>query len=136
MLSKNLTAHYVFVLNCYASIFKQLNYQCTFKTVCKWGHISKLYHCLFIKLSRLSVIIKQWPLAGEFGEFEYLPKIRQIFVTRSGEFGEYWANFCDLLRRIWQVLSEFGEFGEFGKFGKFGEGRLDHFIQKNIFFCI
>jgi hypothetical protein len=32
---------------------------------------------------------KQWPLAGEFVEFEYSPKIRQIFVTRSGEFGEY-----------------------------------------------
>jgi hypothetical protein len=30
-----------------------------------------------------------WPLAGEFVEFEYSPKIRQIFVTRSGEFGEY-----------------------------------------------
>ncbi len=35
------------------------------------------------------VYIKQWPLAGEFVEFEYSPKIRQIFVTRSGEFGEY-----------------------------------------------
>jgi hypothetical protein len=32
---------------------------------------------------------KQWPLAGEFSEFEYLPKICQIFVTRSGEFGKY-----------------------------------------------
>jgi hypothetical protein len=51
-------------------------------------------------------------------------------VTRSGEFGEYWANFCDSLRRIWQVLSKFGKFGEFG------EGRLDRFIHKNIFFCI
>jgi hypothetical protein len=28
-------------------------------------------------------------------------------VTRSGEFGEYWANFCDSLRRIWRVLSKF-----------------------------
>jgi hypothetical protein len=52
-------------------------------------------------------------------------------VTRSGKFGEYWANFCDSLRQIWQVLSEFGKFG---KFGKFGEGRLDRFIHKNIFF--
>ncbi len=74
---------------------------------------------------------KQWQLASEFGECEYSPKIRQIFVTRSGKFGEYWANFCDSLRRIWQVLSEFGEFG---KFGEFGEGRLDCFIHKNIFF--
>ena len=32
---------------------------------------------------------KQWQLASEFGECEYSPKIRQIFVTRSGEFGEY-----------------------------------------------
>ena len=37
--------------------------------------------------------IKQWPLAGEFSEFEYSPKIRQIFVTRA------W--------RIWRVLSKF-----------------------------
>jgi hypothetical protein len=36
-----------------------------------------------------SIVIKQWPLAGEFVEFEYSPKICQIFVTRSGEFGEY-----------------------------------------------
>jgi hypothetical protein len=36
-----------------------------------------------------SKLSKQWPLAGEFSEFEYSPKIRQIFVTRSGEFGEY-----------------------------------------------
>jgi hypothetical protein len=35
------------------------------------------------------IITKQWPLAGEFSEFEYSPKICQIFVTRSGEFGEY-----------------------------------------------
>ena len=46
---------------------------------------------------------KQWPLAGEFVEFEYSPKICHFFVTRSGEFGEYWANFCDSLRRIWRV---------------------------------
>jgi hypothetical protein len=32
---------------------------------------------------------KQWPLAGKFVEFKYSPKIRQIFVTRSGEVGEY-----------------------------------------------
>jgi hypothetical protein len=86
--------------------------------------------------SEICVILKQWPLAGEFVEFEYSPKIRQIFVTRSGEFGEYWANFCDSLRRIWQVLSEFGEFGEFGKFGKFGEGRLDRFIHKKKYFFL
>jgi hypothetical protein len=106
-----------------------------------WGRFSSDQNCL---------IIKQWPLAGEFVEFEYSPKIRQIFVTRSGEFGEYWANFCDSLRRIWRVLSKFlwlasanlasierfGEFGEFGEFGKFGEGRLDRFIHKKIFFCI
>ncbi len=81
-----------------------------------------------------SKLSKQWPLAGEFSEFEYSPKIRQIFVTRSGEFGEYWANFCDSLWRIWRVLSEFGKFGNFGEFGEFGEGRLDRFIHKNIFF--
>jgi hypothetical protein len=84
--------------------------------------------------SFLGGFTKQWPIAGEFVEFEYSPKIRQIFVTRSGEFGEYWANFCDSLRRIWRVLSEFGEFGEFGKFGEFGEGRLDRYIHKKIFF--
>jgi hypothetical protein len=43
----------------------------------------------FEKLKLLSIQAKQWPLAGEFVEFEYSPKIRQIFVTRSGEFGEY-----------------------------------------------
>ena len=76
---------------------------------------------------------KQWPLAGEFVKFEYSPKIRQIFVTRSGKFGKYWANFCDSLRQIWRVLSKFGKFG---KFGEFGEGRLDRFIHKKIFYCI
>ena len=40
-------------------------------------------------ISRICNRAKQWPLAGEFVEFEYSPKIRQIFVTRSGEFGEY-----------------------------------------------
>ncbi len=79
-------------------------------------------------------MFKQWPLAGEFSKFEYSPKIRQIFVTRSGEFGEHWANFCDSLRRIWRVLSKFSEFSEFGESGKFGEDRLDCFIPKNIFF--
>jgi hypothetical protein len=39
--------------------------------------------------SKMGKNIKQWPLAGEFVEFKYSPKIRQIFVTRSGEFGEY-----------------------------------------------
>ncbi len=52
----------------------------------------------------ICLLIKQWPLAGEFVEFEYSPKIRQIFVTCSGEFGE------------------------------FGKGRLDRFIHKKIFF--
>ncbi len=42
----------------------------------------------FVHISLL-VKAKQWPLAGKFSEFEYSPKIRQIFVTRSGEFGEY-----------------------------------------------
>ena len=42
-------------------------------------------------------------------------------------------NFCDSLRRIWRVLSQFGEFGELGEFG---EGRLDCFIHKNIFFFV
>ena len=41
----------------------------------------------FVHISLL-VKAKQWPLAGKFSEFEYSPKIRQIFVTRSGEFGE------------------------------------------------
>jgi hypothetical protein len=41
------------------------------------------------KYRRFRLFFKQWPLAGEFVEFEYSPKIRQIFVTRSGEFGEY-----------------------------------------------
>jgi hypothetical protein len=35
------------------------------------------------------IFIKQWQLASEFGECEYSSKIRQIFVTRSGEFGKY-----------------------------------------------
>ena len=52
-----------------------------------------------------SKIIKQWPLAGEFSEFEYSPKICHFFVTRTGEFVEYWANFCDSRRRICRVLS-------------------------------
>jgi hypothetical protein len=59
---------------------------------------------------------KQWPLAGKFAKTSDPP------------------NFCDLRRRIWQVLSKFSEFGEFGEFGKFGKGRLDCFIPKNIFF--
>jgi hypothetical protein len=50
------------------------------------------YHCLpkftFLYI-KFCAKIKQWPLAGEFVKFEYSPKIRQIFVTRSGEFGEY-----------------------------------------------
>jgi hypothetical protein len=37
----------------------------------------------------ISKFFKQWPLAGEFSKFEYSPKIRQIFVTCSGKFGEY-----------------------------------------------
>jgi hypothetical protein len=45
------------------------------------------YHLLLLFAHWISS--KQWPLAGEFVEFEYSPKIRQIFVTRSGEFGEY-----------------------------------------------
>ncbi len=106
---------------------------------------SNYYFCKINFLVFKCIFFKQWPLAGEFVEFEYSPKICHFFVTRSGEFGEYWANFCDSLRRIWRVLSQFGEFGEFGKFGefgefgefgKFGEGRLDRFIHKNIFFCI
>ena len=80
------------------------------------------------------ILDKQWPLAGEFSEFEYSPKIRQIFVTRSGEFGEYWANFCDSLRPIWRVLNKFSEFSKFDESGEFGKDRLDRFITKNIFF--
>jgi hypothetical protein len=46
---------------------------------------------------------KQWQLASEFGECEYSPKIRQIFVTRSGEFGEFEQIF----------VTRSGEFGEY-----------------------
>ena len=90
------------------------------------------YH--FFKRWQSRVQRKQWPLTGEFSKFEYSPKIRQIFVTRSGEFGEYWANFCDSLQQIWWELSKFSEFSEFGESGEFGEDRLDRFIPKNIFF--
>ena len=42
------------------------------------------------------ILTKQWPLAGEFSEFEYSPKICRFFVTRAGEFVEYWANLANL----------------------------------------
>jgi hypothetical protein len=50
-----------------------------------YPNIEKRVKFVFLKGGKT----KQWPLAGEFVEFEYWPKIRQIFVTRSGEFGEY-----------------------------------------------
>jgi hypothetical protein len=46
---------------------------------------------LFIILivARFRVFPKQWPLAGEFVEFEYSPKIRHFFCDSPREFGEY-----------------------------------------------
>jgi hypothetical protein len=79
-------------------------------------------------------VIKQWPLAGEFSEFEYSPKIRHFW--RVLEFAKMRdsPNFCDSHLQIWQVLSKFSKFSKFGEFGEFDEGRLDGFIPKNIFF--
>jgi hypothetical protein len=93
---------------------------------------------------------KQWPLADEFVEFEYSPKIRQFGefeYSPKWHFGEVWPDSIHL-PAIRQLLSpdsihlrkanlhEFSEFSEFSKFGEFSECRLDRFIHKNIFFCI
>jgi hypothetical protein len=41
-------------------------------------------NCLiaFAKVFSISILIKQWLLAGEFGEFEYSPKIRRFWRVR------------------------------------------------------
>ncbi len=94
--------------------------------------------------------IKQWPLAGEFVEFEYSPKwpfwkigrTRYIRPTIANHFPRTlyirptFANHFARTRQtrerqVWQLLHEFSEFSEFGKFS---ECRLDRFIHKNIFF--
>ncbi len=77
---------------------------------------------------------KQWPLAGEFSEFEYSPKICRFWRVLEFAKTSDPPNFCDSRRQIWRVLSQFSEFSEFGEFGEFGEGKLDRFIPKNIFF--
>ncbi len=91
---------------------------------------------------------KQWPLAGEFVEFEYSPKwsfwkigrtryIRQHSPTCFG-----WTRYIrrhspnhfartrwTRERQVWRLLHEFSEFG------KFSECRLDRFIHIKYVIC-
>jgi hypothetical protein len=113
---------------------------------------------------KFQVYTKQWPLAGEFVEFEYSPKIRQFWQIRVLAKMAILENWPDSIRSpdirqpfspdsihspdIRQPLSpdsihsrkanlhEFSEFSEFREFGEFSECRLDRFIHKNIFFCM
>jgi hypothetical protein len=89
---------------------------------------------------------KQWPLAGEFVEFEYSPKWSFWKIGRTRYIRRHWPPYfartryiCPAFanhfprtryireRQIWQLLHEFSEFGEFS------ECRLDRFIHiKNV----
>jgi hypothetical protein len=107
------------------------------------------------------VYSKQWPLAGEFVEFEYSPKIRQFGEFEYSPKWPIWRVWPDSIHSpaILQLLSpdsihstdirqplspdsihsrkaNLHEFSEFSEFGEFSECRLDRFIHKNIFFCI
>ena len=94
-------------------------------------------------------IIKQWPLAGEFVEFEYSPKIRQFGefeYSPKCPFSPFWPDSIhspairqplspDSIHSRKANLHEFSEFSEFGEFGKFSECRLDRFIHIKYVIC-
>ncbi len=102
-----------------------------------------------LKLRVRRVLSKQWPLAGEFVEFEYSPfwkigrtgYIRPTFANHFPRtryirptFANHFARTRQTReRQVWKLLHEFSEFSEFGDFS---ECRLDRFIHKKIFFCI
>jgi hypothetical protein len=90
--------------------------------------------CIENDLKNICKKTKQWPLAGEFSEFEYLPKIRRFWRVLEFAKTSDPPNFYDSRRRIWRVLSKFSKFSKFGEFGEFGEGNLDRCIPKSIFF--
>ncbi len=106
---------------------------------------------MLTKASVTWVKFKQWPLAGEFVEFEYSPK---------WPFPPFWPDWihspaiCQLLSPdaihstdIRQPLSpdsihsrkanlhEFSEFSKFSEFGEFSECRLDRFIHIKYVIC-
>ncbi len=65
---------------------------------------------------------KQWPLAGEFVEFEYSPKwpFSEIFQTRQTRIRQTVTLRSTRQTRIRQ------NYGEFGEFGEFMENKVDH----------
>ncbi len=106
---------------------------------------------------------KQWPLAGEFVEFEYSPKIRQFGkfeYSPKWPFPPFWPDSIhspanrqllspdsihstdirqplspDSIHSRKANLHKFSKFSEFSEFGKFSECRLDRFIHIKYVIC-
>ena len=93
----------------------------------------------------MGVISKQWPLAGEFVEFEYSPKWPFWKIGRTRYIRRHWPPFLARTRyirpkfanhfartrqtrerQVWQLLHEFSEFSEC---------RLDRFMHIKYVIC-
>ena len=102
-------------------------------------------------VSLIFVIIKQWPLAGEFVEFEYSPKWPFWKIGRTRYIRRHWPPYFARTRyirptfanhfartrqtrerQVWQFLHEFSKFSEFGEFS---ECRLDRFMHIKYVIC-
>ncbi len=103
------------------------------------------------------VISKQWPLAGEFVEFEYSPKIRQFGefeYSPKWPFPPFWPDsiHSPAIRQLLSpdsihltdirqplsldsIHSRKANLHEFSEFGEFSECRLDRFIHIKYVIC-